>query len=226
MLELTAPALFVAGLAGSPHCALMCAPLQALALQGTAPVPPARAILLLHGGRVFGYGMIGAAAGALGARSMAWLPEGTGDGWVQLVAASALLGAGLLQWQSPSVPCRPHARPAPGRARWRGPASLQLMLRGLGWALMPCALLYALLLLAALSGGRATGAALLVAYGLGTVPLLAISGRVFGRLTHAVGEPGRRWSASLMMLLALASAATVLGHHASGPGSWCRSLAG
>lgn len=224
MLELTAPVLFMAGVAGSPHCALMCAPLQSLALRGPTPLP--RALLLLHGGRVLGYGLFGAMAGALGARSLSLLPATTGGQALQLAAAAVLLGTGLLQWRTTTLRCAAHRAPPAASVRHRGAPSPRMLLRGLAWSTLPCAMVYALLVLAALSGGAGTGALLLLAYGLGTIPLLAISARVFGRLQPLASPAGRRAGAVLLMLLALASAAAALLHGGSALPLWCRSLPG
>ncbi|HEX4894735.1 MAG TPA: sulfite exporter TauE/SafE family protein [Solimonas sp.] len=222
MLELTAPVLFMAGVAGSPHCALMCAPLQTLALRGPIPFP--RALLLLHGGRVLGYGLLGTAAGALGARGLSLLPATSAGQALQLAAAAVLLGTGLLQWRTTTVRCLAHRAPPPVPAHHQGATSPRMLMRGLAWSTLPCAMVYALLVLAALSGGAGTGALLLLAYGLGTVPLLAISARVFGRLQPLASPAGRRAGAALLMLLALASAAATLRHGGSVLPLWCRAL--
>ena len=87
--ELSIPAMLLAGLALSPHCALMCGPVQTLQLRGApASISP---LLWLHLGRVLGYALMGAAAGYLGARLMLWLPAREFSGWLQ-----ALAGAGAL----------------------------------------------------------------------------------------------------------------------------------
>jgi hypothetical protein len=61
---------FLASLAGSPHCAAMCGPFLAFAAaDGDGPGANGRATPLLayHGGRLVSYVLLGAGAGALGA---------------------------------------------------------------------------------------------------------------------------------------------------------------
>jgi uncharacterized protein len=182
--ELTAPALFVAGATTSLHCALMCGAINAAQVQSHGPVPLRHTLALVHGGRVLGYALLGALAGALGARLAFWLPDALGGRVLQGLAALALVAAGLQQWRGHTR----HAHPAgcTGRAalpqRW--PPRLRLFAQGLLWALMPCGILYTVVLLAGLSASPVAGFFLLAAFGLGTVPLMGVSGGLFGLATR------------------------------------------
>ena len=53
---------------------------------------------------------------------------------------------------------------------------------GLVWGLMPCALVYAVLPLALLAGGAVQGAAVMLAFGIGTLPNLLAGGMLVSRL--------------------------------------------
>jgi hypothetical protein len=50
------------------------------------------------------------------------------------------------------------------------------------WGWLPCGLVYSLLATALLSGGAGSGAAVMLAFGLGTLPNLLLAGMVFKRL--------------------------------------------
>lgn len=174
MLELSVPAVFLAGLAASPHCSLMCGPWQALQLRGRGGLPLAQALGFLHGGRIAGYGVLGAAAGATGSGLAFLLPPVTAGTVLQAASAGALALLGALQLSRRGrAACCPPATGGSPRA---------LAARGMLWALMPCASLYAMLPLALFSGSALAGAALLAAFGAGTLPALGASGGVLARL--------------------------------------------
>ncbi len=80
-----------------------------------------------------------------------------------------------------------------------------------GWA--PCALVYAALPIALVSGSAASGALAMAAFGLGTVPALLGA----GWLLRGLGERSRRWAGVLLMALAVVA---LLGH-AGGDGFFC-----
>ena len=167
------PAVFMAGVAASPHCSLMCGPWQALQLRGRGAVPIRHALGFLHGGRIAGYAALGAAAGAAGSRLVFLLPPVSAGGAMQAASAVALALLGAVQLsRRPRAACCP---PAAGSPR-------TLAARGLLWALMPCASLYAMLPLALFSGSALAGAGLLAAFGAGTLPALGASGGMLARL--------------------------------------------
>lgn len=213
-LELSAPALFLAGAAAGLHCALMCGAWQALHLadRGTLSLP--RALTLLHGVRVTGYALLGAIAGGAGGVLLRALP-GTGVGrLLQVLAGASLVAAGILQLHGRASAAKACCVPAP-RALSGVPPPARLIARGLLWALLPCGILYAMLPLAVFSGSAATGAALLAAFGLGTTPLLAGSAGVLA-LTRA-----GRVAGIVLIGAGVASAAAVLLESAALL-SWCR----
>lgn len=206
--ELTAPALFLAGATTSLHCALMCGAINAAQARSHGPVPLRQTLALVHGGRVLGYALLGLLAGALGARLALWLP-GTESGRVlQGLAALALVAAGLQQW-------RGHKKGVgsifPGKA---GPCHaargkmdltpfsprLRLFVQGLLWALMPCGILYTVVLLAGLAASPVAGFFLLAAFGLGTVPLMGVSGGLLGLAARPQRARGLRHAAGAALV--------------------------
>lgn len=210
-VELSAPALFLAGIAASPHCSLMCGPLHLAQLRGGGALAP-RAFWL-HGGRVLGYAGLGAIAGALGAELMPLLPGVAYGNAVRTAAALMMVVLALVLLRpSPSLPCGRHRPP---------PAPGGMLLRGLASALVPCGMLYAMLLLATFSAQAPAGALLMTAFGLGTVPLTL--GGTWALRRMSLSPQRLRKGAALALLglsglslLSIWSADEVLG--------WCRAL--
>lgn len=214
--ELSVPALFLAGLAASPHCSVMCGPLQIWQLRGSAN----RRVALgwVHAGRVLGYSLLGSVAGAIGAQGLTWLPLERYGVWIQVAAALVLVVLGLRYWRRPSPAC--HAGQgctAAARAKPR-PQGPRLLARGLTWALLPCAALYAVLFLAMLSASAVYGGLLLAAFGLGTVPVLAVGGVLLSRLMQP--QRLRRVTAAALMALGAMSALAIPAM--AGESLWCR----
>lgn len=200
-VELTAPALFVAGATTSLHCALMCGAINAAQARSHGPLPLRDALLLVHGGRVLGYALLGALAGALGARLSLWLPATETGLALQVLAALALVAAGIqqlrgLRHRAHVAGCQPHLRRLGGV-----PPRARLFAQGLAWALMPCGILYTILLLAALTTSPLSGFALLAAFGMGTVPLMGVSGGLFGLATRPQDTRALRYGAGAALIL-------------------------
>lgn len=198
--ELTAPALFVAGASTSLHCALMCGAINAAQVRSHGAVPLRQALLLVHGGRVLGYALLGALAGALGARLALWLPDALSGRVLQGLAALALLAAGLQQ-VGDGLLIPGHGRGSCGmRPGIRSPSPIRLVGQGLLWALMPCGILYTVVLLAALSASPVAGFGLLAAFGLGTVPLMGVSGSLLGAVMRTRHTQGLRHAAGAALV--------------------------
>jgi sulfite exporter TauE/SafE len=226
--ELTAPALFVAGASTSLHCALMCGAINAAQVRSHGPVPLRQALLLVHGGRVLGYALLGALAGALagalGARLALWLPDALAGRALQGLAALTLVAAGAQQLKgdrlliakrdglliagNPVRRCAAHSARSLSLFGLRslspfvcafGPRA-RLLAQGLLWALMPCGILYTVVLLAALSASPLAGFGLLAAFGLGTVPLMGVSGGLLGLATRPRDAKGLRHAAGAALV--------------------------
>jgi sulfite exporter TauE/SafE len=163
-------ALFM-GLVGGPHCVAMCGAACA-GIGRAAGARSTRALLGFQLSRMTGYALLGAfAAGSV--QGLAWLGTHTAvlrPVWTMFHVAALLLGAVLL-WQarqpawieSLGQNVWRRARPALAALGPRAPVVL-----GLGWALMPCGLLYSALLVASLSAHALEGAALMALFSLGT----------------------------------------------------------
>ncbi len=182
------PALFIAGLAGSGHCMLMCGPLlcgfsrlfqESHVQPGTPRLGLASSLTAYHLGRLWTYGMLGLAAGWLGGR----LHEGVGwVGWQQGVSvlggvtliAAGLAFSGLLpglnsdSWLSSSG-----WKPAWLARLARTPAFTARLLVGVVMGFLPCGLVYAMLIPAAALPTPLHSAAAMIVFGLGTLPALS-----------------------------------------------------
>ncbi len=186
----TPAAAFAAGLVTSLHCAGMCGPLACL----LAPARDGRADAAVvcsayHGSRLAAYAVLGAIAGAAGAAPAAFFdaPPVRALPWVMVlyfVAVAFRLGHRL-----PRLALLGRVQVAlRGWVRGR-PATQVAAAMGAATPLLPCGPLYFLIALAGFAGSAARGAELLLAFGLGTVPLLWLAqaniGWLRARLTPA-----------------------------------------
>ncbi|MBP8823621.1 MAG: sulfite exporter TauE/SafE family protein [Flavobacteriales bacterium] len=190
----------VLGLAGSAHCVGMCGPI-ALAVPSHSNKAGARwaSTILLNGGRLTTYALLGAAVGVLGL-GLHW----AGLGRVVSMAGGALL---LLSVIVPGLLVRwwPTGRLAMGIGRLRGAlarnlrrtAPEALFLTGMLNGLLPCGLVYAAMLGAATMASPGEGALFMAAFGMGTWPAL-VALRMGGGL---LGSGTRAWLRNLSPVL-------------------------
>lgn len=197
---------FVAGLVTSIHCAGMCGPLAcALIPARSADIPLIQAAY--HLSRVLGYALLGALGGALGHLPVAfgldgfplWLP------WA-LVAYFLVTALRLDAW----IP----RHPALGRLHGRAAATIRRLPRpaaaaglGLLTPFLPCGPLYFVLSLAVFSGGALAGAEFMIAFGVGTIPLLWLAQTQLGWLQRRISPLA---FLRLRQSLALASAVVLI----------------
>lgn len=209
MLELGL--VFMVGVLGSAHCVGMCGgfviALSAQRSGGSVAVFQA----LYFAGKTTTYALFGAVAGGLGAAAGMALAEAQGVLSLALGAALVVVGLSLCGALRRLGFADRIGRRFSG-ARWLAVAAGRLVARGSGAAtfglgmlngLLPCALVYGLLARAAAEGAPLGGAAVMAAFGLGTVPALALTG-AFGRFV----PPARRLTLSrvggvLVVLLGL-----------------------
>lgn len=216
--------IFLVGLFGSVHCAGMCGGIVS-AFSMTAPVPtqrrfpvavvtrsagaePVARVLSYNAGRIGSYMTAGAIAGGLagGARALGglggmqvagyWMANlmlvALGlylmDAWRGLARVEAL-GNGL--WQ--------RLRPLSQRLQ---PLDGPFKLFGLGalWGWLPCGMVYSVLVTAMLSGSALSGAAVMLAFGLGTLPMLMAMGLAGTRLRALMQRRAVRIGAGLLVL--------------------------
>jgi uncharacterized protein len=220
-------AVFLTGLLGGVHCAGMCGGIVA-ALSGQRSQGRWQLHLGYSLGRIASYALAGALAGAVG--SLGLLLDGVLP--VQIVlyvlanlmlillglylagvsgVAARLEGIGSWLWQR----IQPYARsllPADTMPRAVG--------LGLLWGWLPCGLVYGILLSAMLSGDPLNGAAIMLAFGLGTLPNLLFAGLAWRRVSRiSRARPVRIAAGGLVLgfgVYGLAHAATLSQHIKSG----------
>lgn len=219
-METLALSAFLIGLAGGVHCVAMCGGIvAALNLPARSPVLSAAGggtlaadafgALPLHAaygiGRIASYTAAGAIAGGVG--GIATLAEAVFPAQIALaLVANALIvllgvylagaGAGIARLES--IGAAVWRRIAPLGRRFL-PADTPARAIGAGavWGWLPCGLVYSVLALALASGDAVRGAAVMLAFGLGTVPNLLAAGLVLERLRGLLARPRVRLMAGL-----------------------------
>jgi sulfite exporter TauE/SafE len=175
---------FVMGLASSGHCFAMCGALAgALGMRARAAAGPAPSALLYQVGRLGGYAIAGAVCGALGATLQAVLDMTSLIVTLRVMAGLVLVLAGVrlfCRWNAFAGLERLGAtlwlrlQPLIHRsARIEG--ARRALVLGLLWGWLPCGLVYSMLLFSALTARAFDGAAVMLAFGLGTLPAMLTS---------------------------------------------------
>jgi len=174
-------AAFLLGLAGSLHCAAMCGPLilavtaaRRRSAPGAAPGSGQRDLLhplAYHGGRLLTYAVLGAISGLIGAAVIfagfqRWLSLAAG-GLIVIGAFTTFRG----KWTGLPAKFVLAAKTKFGALLQNRALGASALLGGLN-GLLPCGLVYVACAAAATAGGVAGGMATMLAFGLGTAPML------------------------------------------------------
>jgi sulfite exporter TauE/SafE len=193
-------AAFVTGLAGSVHCFGMCGGMAgALGLRARLAGSHWHASLrgtLYHAGRLSGYATMGALLGTLGHSAHGLLALTRYEGTLRTATGlvTVMIAIRVLTRWNPFAPLEragarlwTRLRPFSQRvAVLQGP--LGNFATGLLWGFLPCGLVYGGLLLALTSGSTAQGAALMLALGAGTLPVMLsvtlLAGRAWPSARH------------------------------------------
>ncbi len=206
-LLLTALAL---GLLGGGHCIGMCGGLMG-ALTLAIPAEQRhgwrlwRVLLGYNFGRISSYTLAGALAGSFG-----WLLHSLGLGiWLRLLAGLMLIAmglylanwwAGLTRVEALGRRLWHHLEP---RARRLLPVTRARQALALGalWGWLPCGLVYSTLIWASSQGSAGLSASLMLAFGLGTLPTLLVTGLAAERMMALLRQRQVRISAALLVIL-------------------------
>jgi sulfite exporter TauE/SafE len=200
------------GLAGAPHCAVMCSAPCAAAIGGGG----ARASLAFHGARVASYGVGGAVAASSVAALASWAAWSPAIRPVWTLAQVLAMALGLwLLWQGR----QPVWMAALGRAPrsgsingWQGiRAPVRAAATGGMWVGWPCGLLQSALLVAAMTADAMTGALAMAGFAVASSMGLIFAPWAWRHLLS--GHPSReRWATRAAGLLLAGAAAWALGH--------------
>lgn len=159
-------------------------------------------------GRIVSYACAGALAGLIGAQLLDRLAAAHAElagtflssailvalglyiaGWTRLLAPLELAGAWVWQRIEPL-----------GRRLLPVGSPGQALALGLLWGWLPCGLVYGALTFALAAGGASQGAALMAAFGLGTLPMLLAMGTAAGGLRRLSLAPGLRRAVGIALL--------------------------
>ena len=201
-------AAFVTGLLGSAHCFGMCGGLSGL-FAVNASVVSVRAQLpfafAYNAGRILSYTFLGFVVGMLGQTIVAAIPN---------IAAPVRFASGLLivivglqvafGWQFLAPVEKAGAsiwkRIAPAAKGLLPVTSIPKALGlGLLWGWLPCGLVYSVLLLAATTANGISGGLVMIAFGLGTMPAMIMTGISASKLSQFMSR--KRLGAGLLIVL-------------------------
>ncbi|KPA90552.1 MULTISPECIES: sulfite exporter TauE/SafE family protein [Pseudomonas] len=198
----------ILGLLGGGHCLGMCGGLMGaltLAIPREQRARRLRLLLAYNLGRVLSYGAAGLLTGLAG-----WAVASSPAAAALRVVAGLLLismGLYLAGWWSGLTRIE-----ALGRGLWRHiqPVANRLLpvsslpralLLGTLWGWLPCGLVYSTLLWAASRGNALDSALLMLAFGLGTWPVLLATGLAAERVTALLRKRGVRLGGGLLVML-------------------------
>jgi len=206
-------AVFLIGLLGGVHCAGMCGGIvSALSLRMSGkpgPGGPAWTLHLAYNlGRIASYVIAGALMGALG--SLGLLLDNVMPVQMILYVAANLMMVALGLYLTGLTQMLAFTERA-GQWLWRRiqPATkrflpvrgvAQAFPLGLLWGWLPCGLVYSVLTMAILSGSAARGAAIMLAFGIGTLPNLMLAGLLLVRFRDLVQGRALRLGSGLIVL--------------------------
>lgn len=211
--EVSIFAAFLVGLFGSVHCIGMCGGIVGVLTAGTLTPQQQKPNLLpyhllYNSGRILSYGVAGFLAGLLGSqtKSLPFTPDfsiapfiigvfmillgGYISGWWRFLTILESWGSHL--WK--------HLQPLSQRFLPIKKHSHALML-GLLWGWLPCGLVYSTLAWALTSANAIQGASLMIAFGLGTAPVLLSMGVLGEQLLAYTRRPKVRQFAGLLIIL-------------------------
>ncbi|HHJ1296826.1 MAG: sulfite exporter TauE/SafE family protein [Pseudomonas capeferrum] len=198
----------ILGLLGGGHCLGMCGGLMGAL---TLAIPPEqrgrrlRLLLAYNVGRILSYACAGLLLGLAG-----WAVASSPAALALRVLAALLLiamGLYLAGWWSGLTRIE-----ALGRGLWRHiqPVASRLLpvsslpralLLGALWGWLPCGLVYSTLLWAASQGNAGYSAALMLAFGLGTWPVLLATGLAAERVSSLLRRRSVRMAGGLLVIL-------------------------
>jgi len=196
------------GLLGGGHCLGMCGGLMgafSLGIPAQQKNQRFRLLLACNLGRALSYSvaglLLGLLGGALSGSPAEWLLRGLAGsllismglylaGWWSFLPCIERLGASL--WQ----------RIAPLTRRLLPISSLpRALLFGALWGFLPCGLVYSTLLWSASAGNAGKSALLMLAFAIGTWPVLLASGLAAQQLTTLLRRAGIRRTSGLLIIL-------------------------
>jgi uncharacterized protein len=204
-------AALVMGLMGTVHCVGMCGGIASVlgaGPQGSCRSPSASAagVIVTNLGRLGTYAMLGALAGALGGAFRGAIPLGALGTGARVATALVLVVVGLQLAGVGKGLSRVSSLGGPLFTRVRrllaAPAVPSLgasLLRGMGWGLLPCGLVYGAAALAIVAGDPVSGALTMLAFGAGTLPSMLAVGAFASSFVRLVKSERLRATAGILV---------------------------
>lgn len=201
-------AAFVTGLLGSAHCFGMCAGLSGLFAVNASVAslrPQIPMAVAYNTGRILSYALLGIVVASLGQTVVKAIPN---------IAAPVRFASGLLivivglqvafNWrflapvEKAGAKIWNHIAPA---AKGLLPVTSMPKALGLGllWGWLPCGLVYSVLLLAATTANAVNGGLVMLAFGVGTMPAMIMTGISASKLSRFMSR--KRLGAGLLIVL-------------------------
>lgn len=209
MTDFSIIAVFFVGLLGGVHCLGMCGSIVGI-LTAQLPKDGARwpFHLAYNSGRILSYTVAGLLVGAIGQAGLLLRDKVPIQHLLFALSSLMLIAlglylAGIWSWVR-------HIERA-GSALWQRIQPLtrpllpvttpaRALLLGTLWGWLPCGLVYSVLVTALASGHAQSGAMIMLAFGLGTLPNLMVIGLFWERCRHWVQSPRVRLFAGLMVM--------------------------
>ncbi len=196
LLPILAAAL-ATGLLGSAHCLGMCGGISGLFAAGVtvASIKTQLPLAIAYNlGRVLSYAFLGVVVAVIGSTTVSAIPGLAGP--VRLASGALIILIGLqvaFNWRLlaavETIGATFWNRLAP-YAKGLIPATSIARATGLGliWGWLPCGLVYSALLLAATTAIPASGGLVMIAFGLGTLPAMVLTGLSAAKLSAFISR--------------------------------------
>jgi sulfite exporter TauE/SafE len=203
---------FIIGLLGGVHCVGMCGGIMnalsfAVPEQQQSKIRTSLILVLYNLGRVFSYSLAGAMIGGLGMLLQG--PVGILGPGLRVFAGLMMIAMGLYLagwWRGLT-----HLESLGNHVLWKHvqPVTNKLMpvtntwqalLLGILWGWLPCGLVYSTLTLAGAIGDWQHSALIMASFGLGTVPVMFLTGALASRFKHWIQKSAVRSIAALLVI--------------------------
>ncbi len=211
---------FLIGFASTLHCLGMCGGISgALSMSLPADIRQQRErmlffVSLLNVGRLLSYALAGAISGAFGISLLQAIGLDHAHEILRYLGAAFMAAIGLyLAGWLPQLSQLEHL----GQPVWKRlqPVIQALMpinsisraiLYGMLWGWLPCGLVYMMLLISVTAGSASHGALMMLAFGLGTLPVMVLAGMLTGWIRRLGSQQRLRQIVGLIIvIMALAS---------------------